>query len=80
MINKIDEEMIVKFLQRNYPVSRIKQNNRFKRAIVLDDVAYMLSDINSSKPLKTKLIATLKIIFDCDATNAYRLISQALSI
>jgi hypothetical protein len=80
MLNKTDEEMIVKFLQRNYPVSRIKLNNRFKRAIVLDDGAYMLSDGNSARPLKTKLIATLKTVFDCDATNAYRLISHALNI
>ena len=80
MLNKTDEEMIIKFLQRNYPVSRIKLNNRFKRAIVLDDGAYMLSDGNSARPLKTKLIATLKTVFDCDATNAYRLISYALNI
>lgn len=80
MLNKIDEEMIVKFLQRNYPISRIKSNNRFKRAIVLDDGAYILSDGNSAKPLKTKLIAILKIIFDCDATISSFLISKALNI
>ena len=56
MLDKEYNDLIVKFLQRNYPVSRIKVNSRFKRAIVLDDGAYLLSDGESARPLKTKLI------------------------
>lgn len=80
MLDKMYEDMIISFLQKNYPVSRIKVNGRFKRAIVLDDGAYFLSDSNSTKPLKTKLINTLKTIFDCDANNSFRLITSALNI
>ena len=80
MLDNEYNDLIVKFLQRNYPVSRIKVNSRFKRAIVLDDGAYLLSDGESARPLKTKLIQTLKTVFDCDANTANSLISQALNI
>ena len=80
MLDKQYHALIVKFLQRNYPVSRIKVNSRFKRAIVLDDGAYLLSDGNAARPLKTKLISTLKTVFDCEPNTALVLISQALNI
>ncbi len=80
MLDNEYNNLIVKFLQKNYPVSRIKVNSRFKRAIVLDDGAYLLSDGESARPLKTKLIQTLKTVFDCDTNTANSLISQALNI
>ncbi len=79
-----DEEyknMIVTFLQRNYPIARVKHENRFRRAIVLDGhEPYFLANTSSMLPIKVNLANTLKIIFDCDRAMAEELISKALSI
>jgi hypothetical protein len=77
MLNKIDEEMIIKFIQRNYPVSRIKTNNRFKRGIVFDDGAYLFSD--GTMNIKTRLVGILKKVFDCQTNEAIEIIDKTLN-
>ncbi len=81
MLDKIDEEMIIKFIQRHYPVSRIKHNMRFRRAIVIDGkTPHILGDNHSTLPIKIELGNIIKKIFDCNYTTAEKLISRALNI
>lgn len=63
MLYEQDKELILKFLTKNYPVYRIKHNVYFKRAIILDDNTYFLSDEKSLKTLYFKLLDILKIVF-----------------
>lgn len=56
--------MLMKFLTRNFPVSRIKHNGRFRRAIVFDDgTIYLYSDQKQMIALKYKLMGVLKDTF-----------------
>ena len=77
-MDKVYENLIIKFVQRNYPVSRIKTNNRFKRGIVFDDGAYLFSD--GTMQIKTRLIGILKKVFDCQTNEAIEIIDKALNI
>lgn len=77
-MDKVYENLIIKFIQRNYPVSRIKTNNRFKRGIVFDDGAYLFSD--GTMQIKTRLIGILKKVFDCQTNEAIEIIDKALNI
>lgn len=59
-----EKELMLKFLNRNYPVHRIKDNRRFKRTIILEDGGYyILSDKKNTKELYNKLIEVLKTVF-----------------
>jgi len=67
MLNDIEINMMLKFLERNYPVKRIKINARFKRCIVLDDGSpFLLSDYTNIVSLKYKLMEILYFIFSSD--------------
>lgn len=83
MINDTDKQMMFKFLQRNYPVSRFKVNVRFKRGILLDDgTIYFLNktdNINKSHIINlfTKI---LNKIFICDDTIAKNIVKTYLNI
>ena len=64
---EFDKQMVLDFLERNYPVSRVKHNMRFKRAITLDNgLSFFLSDKNSHIYLKLHLIENLILIFSYD--------------
>ena len=64
---EFDKQMVLKFIERNYPVSRIKHNMRFKRAITLDNgLSFFLSDKNSHIHLKLQLVEYLRLIFSYD--------------
>jgi len=81
MYTEIDKKLMLKFLEKNYPVSRIKNGLRFKRAIVLDNGnAYHLSNPNSLNQLRHALADTLKLIFDCDSVMIYSVIDSFLPI
>lgn len=55
---------MLKFLNRNYPVHRIKNNMRFKRAIILENgESYILSDKKNTKELYNRLIEILRTVF-----------------
>ncbi len=67
MCNQKDKQLMIKFLEKNYPVSRIKYEQRFKRAIILDDGSiYGLSNEDSRIRLKYELMDKLRLVFDCD--------------
>lgn len=80
MNDKDFENMMIKFLVRNYPVARIKHNNRFRRGIMFDNgTPHLLIDANMFL-IKQKLITILNIVFNCDKITATKIISQALNI
>ena len=64
MLYPQEKILIDKFLERNYPVRRVKNNMRFKRAISEGNVNYFLSDKNHSKQLYYKLLDILKLVFN----------------
>jgi hypothetical protein len=67
MTNDFEKKLMLKFLEKNYPVSRIKLHHHFKRAIVLDNGgAFILSDSNQIQSLRYQLSDTLKKVFSCD--------------
>lgn len=75
MFTETDKRLVFKFLEMNYPVSKIKIidknpiiNNRFKRAIVFEDGIYMLGDENQRIKLKFKLNDVIIKVFDCNSS------------
>jgi len=64
MYSEFDEKMVINFLERNYPVTRVKHNTRFKRAITVDGgLTFFLSEKNSHNVLKNRLLDTLITVF-----------------
>ena len=67
MFTDIDKKLILKFLERNYPVTRVKHNMRFRRAILLDNgQTFILGEQGSHAQLKFQLVDILRQIFNCD--------------
>jgi len=67
MYTEIDKKLMFKFLERNYPVTRIKHNMRFRRAIQLDNgQTFILGEEGSHAQLKFQLLDTLRQVFNCD--------------
>lgn len=59
-----EKELMIKFLEANYPIRRIKHDMRFKRTIINEyGEEFYLSDKNQSKLLYYKLLSTLKLVF-----------------
>lgn len=80
MNDKHFENMMIKFLVRNYPVARIKFNDRFRRGIIFDNgTPHLLIDANTLM-IKQKLITILNTVFNCDKQTAINIISKALNI
>ena len=69
----------MKFLETNYPVSRIKDNMRFKRAIILETGTYFLSDEHSHIQLRLQLNQILKTVFYCDEKSSRTVLKQFLN-
>jgi hypothetical protein len=67
MYTEIDKKLMFKFLERNYSVTRVKHNMRFRRAIQLDTgQTFILGEQGSNTQLKFQLIDILQQVFDCD--------------
>lgn len=64
MCTDIDKKLVKKFLEKNYPVSRIKHNMRFRRAVILDDGSFFILGESDTQSLKYKLLESLKIVFN----------------
>jgi hypothetical protein len=80
-MNPIEKHMMMKFLERNYPVSRVKDNMRFKRAIILDNgTSYFLSDEHSHLQLRLQLNQILKTVFYCDEKSSRTVLKQFLNM
>ena len=67
MLNETDKKMMFKFIERNYPVTRIKHGKRFRRAIIADSGnVYILGEMGSHNRLKFELYETLRQVFVCE--------------
>jgi hypothetical protein len=79
MITKKDLELIQKYLNRNYPVQRLKYDGKFKRAILFDNGRiYLLSNKNDKPYLKKELVTTIEIIFGFNSEETNLSVSQYL--
>jgi hypothetical protein len=75
------KELIYNFLSRSYPIQRIKFNGRFKRAMYLDDnKKYILSERNSAKLIYTRLLDSLKTIFDLNQSESDEILTYFLNL
>ena len=69
------------FLERHYPVSRIKQNRHFKRGIVLDGGhEVFLNESGAELILMTKLDTILTLVFDTDAKTNLDVLAKFLNL
>jgi hypothetical protein len=76
-----ETHMMIKFLEKNYPVSRVKDKMRFKRAIILDNgISYLLSDEQSHIQLRLQLNQILKTVFYCDESTSRTVLKKFLNI
>ena len=79
MITDTDKIMMSKFLEKNYPIKRIKHNMRFRRGILFDDGReYILGDESQHTALRFKLIEIVKRIFYCDDAASRLVVSNFL--
>lgn len=58
-------ELMLKFLSRNYPITRIKVDGRFRRGVMIEGTGYPLSHVQSYLALEHKLLDILAEIFNC---------------
>lgn len=80
-MDETEYKLIINFLKRNYPIMRIKDKTRFKRAIVLDNGGiYFLSDEQSHIKLRGDLLSVLKLVFYCREDIARQSIKQYLNL
>lgn len=74
---------MVKFLERNYPMSRVKdkQSKRFKRGIILDGgETFHLSNDVEFLLLQQKLFEILIKVFSCDEKASYSVLKDFLHL
>jgi uncharacterized protein involved in cysteine biosynthesis len=79
-MNTVNETLMFKFLHCNYPISRVKVNFKFKRAIILEKGVFVLSDKAARVFLKIELINILKKVFSCDEKTCASITSQFLKL
>ena len=58
--------MLIKFLRLNFPISRLKFKNKFKRGIVYFGTHYFLSDKFDLNTISDLLFELLSTIFEFD--------------
>ncbi len=79
MMTKKDLELIQKYLNRNYPVQRLKYDGKFKRAILFDNgKTYLLSNKNDKPYLKKEMVTAIETIFGFNSEETNLLVSQYL--
>lgn len=80
MLGELDKQMMLNFLEKAYPVSRVKYNMRFKRGIILDCGVYLLGDELQKKALHFKLSEIISLVFDCDSVTSSAIVNCFLKI
>lgn len=79
--NEFDKKLMLKFLEKNYPISRLKYNGRFKRGIVLDNGdSFLLSTTKHNNQLKYRLVEILVKVFSCEEVIGRAVLSNFLLI
>ena len=76
----IDEYIILKFLKRSYPITRVKYVKKFKRGIILNNTVYLIGNESSRIQLRFKLIDKLNIIFGCSKDKSDVILNKFLNI
>ena len=67
MNTEFDKQLMLKFLEKNYPISRVKHNNKFRRAIILDyGGIFVLGEPSHQIQLRHQLVEILKKVFSCE--------------
>lgn len=73
--------LIINYLQKNYPVIRLKHNGKFKRSIILDDgTTHHFNDITHNPILIMKFIDSVCKIFCCEESTARIIVKKFLNI
>lgn len=80
MYSEIDKQIMLKFLESNYPISRVKVDFKFKRAVILEKGIYVLNDKSKRTFLKIELIKILKTVFSCDEFLCAAIINNFLNL
>ena len=81
MTNDREKRLMLRFLELNYPVSRVKVNGRFKRAIILENgVAFLLGDNSNLLRLEYNLFEILLLVFNCDEATARSVLYNYLNL
>jgi hypothetical protein len=57
-------DLMVKLLNRSYPVIKIKENKRFKRGVMIDGMKYLIPRDNLA--IFGELYSTLKLFYNAD--------------
>ena len=81
MIELQEQELMIKFLKKNFPVYRLKHDMRFKRTIVLETgESYLLSNKDSVNDLYFKLSDILKTVFNTDKNTNKSVLDSFLNL
>jgi hypothetical protein len=81
MHNEIEQQMMLKFLHRAYPVSRVKTDGKFRRGVILDDGSiYLLSNSGNRSSLSDKLNQILKKVFGCNEKTSRAVLTNFLQL
>lgn len=79
MISYKKKQLIIKYLEKNYSVSRVKINQKFKRAIVLDNgYIYNLNQKEQYNVFKNLLLKSLIKIFSDEPNELILLIESVI--
>jgi hypothetical protein len=79
MVTEKDLQLIQRYLNRNYPVERLKINGKFKRAIIFDNGrTYLLSNINDKPYLKKEMVTAIETVFGFSSEDTNLLVKQYL--
>ena len=77
---EFEKQLMLKFLEKNFPISRVKHFDKFRRAIILDSGTYILSDEGQHRQLKFQLVVILKKVFYIDDATAKAVLSNFLNL
>lgn len=78
MDKKLFSNLITSFLNRNFPVTRVKYNYKFKRAIIINSKIYLVNGQDSLSIIAPKLIKIVKDVFNYDESTSIEIINNFL--
>ena len=77
---EFEKQLMLKFLEKNYPISRVKHNNKFRCAIILDNGGtFVLGEESHHIKLRFQLIEALKIVFSCEEATTRAVLNNFLN-
>ena len=75
-----EKNLMLKFLQRNYPTHRLKTKMGFKRSIILDGQIYRLSDKTDQNNVFYALVDKIKYVFYSDGDLIQNVVKNFLNM